>query len=114
MKSEKEQTLMHEEAFELLSWYVNESLSETETAKVKTHLSVCNECQQEIEMLNELKNAVRLSNETLPSPSTQVFESVMNRIEEYEAQRADKVRSESFLSKLQSFFSATFGSWNTF
>lgn len=114
MGNEKKQTLTHEEACELLSWYVNESLAETEAAKVKTHLSVCNECQQEIETINELKNIVWLSNENLPSPSTQVFESIMNRIVEYEATRADNIRSENFLSKLQSFFSETLSTWNTF
>jgi hypothetical protein len=115
MANEKEQNiaLTHEETFELLSWYVNESLSETETAKVKTHVAVCVECQQEIEMLNELKSAVLFSNESLPEPSSHVLDSVMNRIEEYEVAHTEKKPSENFLSRLQSFFSETFGAWNT-
>lgn len=113
MANEKEIAMKHDDALEVLAWYVNESLSETETAKVKTHVAACIECQREIETLNELKNAVLLSNESLPEPSPKIFDHVMNRIEKYELSRTDKVRSENFFNRLQSFFSETFGAWNT-
>jgi len=117
MGSEREQTvtLTHEEAFELLSWYVNKSLTEKVSAKVKAHVSFCAECQQEIEMLNELKSAILFSDESLqPEPSADVFNSVMNRVEEYEATRPDRIVSRTFTDRLRAFFSDTFGSWNTF
>ncbi|GEM_PF-4673535 len=117
MESEREQTatLTHEEASELLSWYINESLTETESAKVKVHVSFCTECQKEIETLNELRSTIFLSDESLqPEPSSQVFDSLMNRIEEYEATRSDKIASETFFDKSKAFFSETFGSWSTF
>jgi hypothetical protein len=44
---------------ELLPWYVNETLEDHELERVHVHLESCEDCQQDLELLSRLQNAVR-------------------------------------------------------
>ncbi len=48
----------HRNAFELLPWYVNGTLSAAETASVAEHLKVCLRCQHELAQLSILNDVI--------------------------------------------------------
>lgn len=50
---------------ELLPWYVNDTLEEHERQRVRVHLESCEDCRQDLELLSQLRNAVRTES---PSP----------------------------------------------
>jgi hypothetical protein len=99
MSNVRERELTHEAAAELLAWYASESLPEREAAQVKMHAVDCAECQQEIASLTALKNAVHLTNETLPEPAAAGLDRLLNRVTAYE-----EAQAKSFLSKLRRLF----------
>jgi hypothetical protein len=47
----------HQVAFELLPWFVNGSLDESERASVEQHLHECAACRRELEWLRQLSSA---------------------------------------------------------
>lgn len=52
-------TIDHEELAALLPWYVNETLDESERARVQRHVEQCETCREYIDMLFEVQRAVR-------------------------------------------------------
>jgi hypothetical protein len=76
--------LNHKEAFELLPWYVNETLEEDERREVRSHLSNCLVCRRELAFLEQLDEAVVTSPEVDFAPQ-RAFASLMQRIETSEA-----------------------------
>jgi hypothetical protein len=87
----------HTDAFELLPWYVNESLSAEELALVREHLSTCVECQKEIIALDALQQAAIVENEAMPAPGPEMFSRIVSRIEDYEA--SQKSGGKSLITK---------------
>lgn len=49
----------HEKLAELLPWYVNGTLDESEHAHVHRHIEVCEECRDSVDMLGRMRHAMR-------------------------------------------------------
>lgn len=104
--------LDHDEAFAMLPWHVNGSLTEAEDAQVRSHLEDCAACRQEIATLNSLKQAVITSNEAVPEPAPAMLASLLNRIEDYEAARAATTHRESLVAGWRERLSVFWFSWS--
>jgi hypothetical protein len=79
---------VHQEACELLPWYVNGRLEGRERETVETHLSICPACQAELRHCHDLAAAVHEAGETAWSPSPGHFSRLMARIDAAEAHAA--------------------------
>jgi hypothetical protein len=76
--------LTHKEAFELLPWYVNETLEEDERRDVRAHLGNCLVCRRELAFLERLDEAVAASPDFDFAPQ-RGFSALMQRIDVAEA-----------------------------
>lgn len=76
--------LTHKEAFELLPWYVNETLEEDERREVRGHLGNCLVCRRELAFLEQLDHAVVESPDVEFTPQRS-FAALMQRIDTAEA-----------------------------
>ncbi len=90
--------LTHKEAFELLPWYVNDTLEDDERRDVRAHLSNCLVCRRELAFLEQLDEAVVTSPDVDFTPQ-RAFASLMQRIDTAEAPVARRIRA-SLLSGL--------------
>ena len=52
-------TQNHTHPDELLPWFVNNTLSETERTEVDTHVQTCTRCQQEVAFLHNMRTRVK-------------------------------------------------------
>jgi anti-sigma factor RsiW len=77
-------SLTHKEAFELLPWYVNETLEEDERRDVRAHLSNCLVCRRELAFLEQLDHAIVESPDVDFTPQRS-FAALMRRIDIAEA-----------------------------
>ncbi len=68
-----QQTVDHQELVELLPWYVNGTLDETERSIVQRHIEDCAECRDDVEMLAEARRAIRNGSPAplVPSPDSE-------------------------------------------
>lgn len=73
----------HQEAWELLPWYVTHTLEPVEQEQVEAHVRQCKACSRELQAQRSLASFVHHS--TAPSvPPTAALEKVMARIEAFE------------------------------
>lgn len=63
---------------ELLPWYVNGTLKNSELAQVKSHLESCTLCQQEVDFLRTMQQQVR--DEQVDGPGEFAFKRLMSDI----------------------------------
>lgn len=65
-------TVDHEELESLLPWYVNETLDDTEHARVQRHVRQCTTCRDNVAMLLEVRSTVRSDSlaPLVPAPDT--------------------------------------------
>src|SRR5262245_30622742 len=82
----------HQRIWELLPWYVNGTLLESEREKVEEHLAGCSRCQTEVEACRRTAQAVRNLGEVAPSPHPVQFQRVLARLGE--AETAGRERSD--------------------
>ena len=59
---------LHQRAWELLPWYVNDTLTDGERRTVEAHAAACPLCREEIAASRRLAAAVRQVPEVAPSP----------------------------------------------
>ena len=97
-------TLTHKEAFELLPWYVNQTLDEDERRDVRTHLSNCLVCRREVTFLERLDRAVVASSDVDFSPK-RAFSGLMEQIDASEGPLARRMQA-SLLAGLRSLRTA--------
>ncbi|MGE8206938.1 anti-sigma factor family protein [Heyndrickxia sp. NPDC080065] len=71
---------MSEHVSDLLSAYIDEELSEEESMKVKSHVTNCHLCSDELHNLIELKNEISMLYDTIPIPDKHFEETVMSKI----------------------------------
>jgi hypothetical protein len=67
------QTEHHDTVTELLPWYVNDTLDESERNLVREHVDNCKECRSEVELLQQIQGAVRTESPAplVPAPRTE-------------------------------------------
>lgn len=71
----------HQEVWEILPWYVNETLDERERASVEAHLLTCAACQEELVRCRNLAAAVQSGAEEAWEPSSGHFARVLARLD---------------------------------
>lgn len=66
-------TARHEALVELLPWYVNGTLDETERGLVQRHVEACAECREDVEMLAAAQRGIRNESPAplVPAPNTE-------------------------------------------
>ena len=72
------QSPSHETCFELLPWYLNQTLDASEHQAVEAHLVDCAACRDEVVFLEELQSSARV---VTPPPIGGRFDEVLSRIE---------------------------------
>ena len=72
--------LTHTDAFELVPWLVNDTLSLTERAAVENHIAGCTVCRQELDDQRSIRD--RFSESSLvPIPTSRSFDQLLGRID---------------------------------
>lgn len=74
-------TVNHEALVELLPWYVNESLDETERTHVALHIDQCAECRESVDILAEVRHAMRSGSPAplVPQPDAENLLAALDR-----------------------------------
>ncbi|MFV2060149.1 MAG: zf-HC2 domain-containing protein [Gammaproteobacteria bacterium] len=70
----------HDKIWNLLPWFINNTLKCNERTQVEQHVLKCSACQNELQEQRYLQNKL-LENDKLPSQKINAFENVMSRIE---------------------------------
>jgi hypothetical protein len=78
---QQEPEMNHTAAWELLPWYVNDTLDQDERRAVHAHLQQCAECRHEEESCREMAAAVR-SGHAAPSPHPAQLARLLERLDE--------------------------------
>jgi len=96
--------MKHQEIIEVLPWYVNGTLNQTERAAVVQHLdSGCQECIREVANLTAMRKLVVAVGDEEPEPSPFLLNRALAEIEDYERTRTEPKQgpSQSWLSTLR-------------
>lgn len=94
----------------LLPWYLNRTLDHEESARVKSHIAQCEECQSDKRLLHEALDAATESQFDLDSSDTRLRR-VMQRIDTYEQQHSSaSINRKTWLQKLSQLVQGS-GGW---
>lgn len=93
------ETRDHDYVWELLPWYVNESLSPDETSEVEAHMENCPVCQSEVARCKELNLAVKANPQKTWTPSAPHFANVLANVDAYENRQAQSRGSPGWIEK---------------
>jgi len=71
--TELHDTDRHDAMTELLPWYVNDTLDESERDFVREHIGTCEDCRDNVELLSQIQRAVRTESPAplVPAPRTE-------------------------------------------
>jgi hypothetical protein len=88
--NQPQHTIDHEELAGLLPWYVNETLDETERKRVRRHIEQCAACRDDVDMLSEVRRAVRSGSPAplVPQPDTERLHEALDENERPRVRRA--------------------------
>ncbi len=83
-------TVNHDELSELLPWYVNETLDRSERTRVELHLEQCAECRDSVELLLDVRRAVRSGSPAplVPQPAAERLLAALDRRDRGASRRA--------------------------
>lgn len=73
---------LHRRTLELLPWYANGTLGETERRTVEEHAAQCERCREEVQACRQLGEAVRLAAVEAPTPHPARLSRLMSRLDE--------------------------------
>ncbi len=99
-------TEQHNVIWELLPWYVNDSLSPQELTEVETHLSDCPICQVEVARCKQLNQSIKSNERETWTPSAPHFAKILDDVDAHE-KRATTKKSSSWLANWLPWLSAT-------
>ena len=71
----------HQAIWELLPWYVNDTLGESERNRVAQHIAECKTCEEEILRYRTIAAAVRTNDSAAWSPSPERVSRIMARVD---------------------------------
>ncbi len=100
MPYSKDSTSNHDEMYPLLPWFANDTLSSTQRDKVADHVSTCDICKEEMQLLKMLNTDLISSSESSYASNADLegnLSSVMQRIE---SDQTRAVNSSSLIDKL--------------
>lgn len=80
----------HDKIWNLLPWFVNNTLNGFEKKQVEHHLASCTLCKQEVHQQRQLQQDL-ISDDTLSKSTTSAFNNVMQRIEQHEVKSKNVV-----------------------
>lgn len=78
---------LHKRVWDLLPWYVNGTLLDTERRTVESHLAECPRCRDEIVTCQRLGEAIRQTEEIAPAVHPARLARLMERIDDHERDR---------------------------
>ena len=97
MNGDAGERLRHQEAWELIPWYVNGTLVEDEAVQVEAHLARCPLCRREVDANRELAAALRAADAAPAAPDPRL-ERLLARLDEpLEADAATDPLADSVL-----------------
>lgn len=73
---------MNEHVNELLSAFIDQELSDSESIKVNNHLAVCTQCQDEVDELQAMRERISFFYGSIDIPDFQFENAVLNKIRE--------------------------------
>jgi anti-sigma factor RsiW len=79
---------VHQRIWELLPWYVNGTLPDSDRERVEAHVALCRRCRDEVETCRRTAAAVKGQGEVSPSPHPVQLQRTLARIDELERSRA--------------------------
>ena len=80
MRQEDER--LHQRIWELLPWYANGTLGETETRAVEEHAAQCERCREEMQVCRQLGEAALRTAVEAPTPHPARLSRLMSRLDE--------------------------------
>ena len=83
----------HEEARDLIPWWVNGRLTDTEARQVESHLQECAECRADAEMERRVLAAMRQNSQVAYAPQVSM-QKLWSRIDEVEREMPSRARPE--------------------
>ena len=92
----------HEEAWLLIPWWVNGSLADADEKLVRTHLTGCATCRQEVAAQSRLRESMVNEDRVAYAPQAG-FEKLWSRIEELERDAPGAVQNPSLLDRPAAF-----------
>lgn len=90
MRERKDRERVHQRVWELLPWYVNDTLSHQERERVEAHLADCLLCQEEERACRRTAAVVRETGDAAPSPHPVQFQRLLARVEEHEREETER------------------------
>jgi len=75
-----EPTREHREIWDLLPWRANQRLTDAQAERVERHLQQCDACRAELELQQQLRDAIRSEEAVVLAPQTS-FNKLMQRID---------------------------------
>lgn len=104
----KETATIHKQVFELLPWWVNQTLDQKDHSLVERHIAHCESCQQEIEYLATVNQNITTEAETVyrqHADPAQDLQRVMSMIDkERSANKSDT--TSQLMASIKAWFSA--------
>lgn len=82
----------HQQIYELIPWYVNDTLSAQEVEAVEAHLATCSTCRTELDRCRQIASAACAQTDDLWAPSPEHFQSVLAQIDKAEGIRHETER----------------------
>jgi anti-sigma factor RsiW len=73
---------LHQRVWELLPWYANGTLGETERRTVEEHAAQCERCREEVQACRQLGEAVQRTAMEAPTPHPARLSRLMSRLDE--------------------------------
>ena len=93
------ETRDHDYVWELLPWYVNESLSPDEADEVEAHMANCATCQSEVARCKDLSLSVKTNPQKTWTPSAPHFANVLANVDAYEKRQMKSNGSPGWFAK---------------
>jgi hypothetical protein len=92
----------HSNAWMLLPWYANGTLSADEARQIEQHVATCALCRDEVERCRRLAVSVKAAGENAWAPSSTHFAGVMAHIDR--AEGAPKLQTPPLFARLRDWF----------